>query len=64
MIAKEHIMLKDSDGETKMKKKQMSDKEIPERWYEVFGMGNNLPEDFSEDNKNVLRIPGHYFMRF
>ena len=40
-------------------------REIPERWYEVFGMGGALPQDFSEtDNINVLRIPGHYFMKF
>ena len=49
----------------KTKKKKAEDKkDIPECWYEVFGMGNALPDDFSEDNKNVLRIPGHYFMRF
>jgi hypothetical protein len=39
-------------------------KEIPERWYEVFGMGVSLPQDFNEDDPNVLRIPKHYFMRF
>lgn len=40
-------------------------REIPERWYEVFGIGGALPQDFSEtDNINVLRIPGHYFLKF
>lgn len=40
-------------------------KDIPERWYEIFNMGGALPQDFSEtDNINVLRIPGHYFLKF
>jgi hypothetical protein len=43
-------------------KKQTVRKNVPERWYEVFGMGKRLPLDF--DPNNILRIPGHYFMRF
>jgi len=42
--------------------KTKSKREIPERWYEVFGMGKKLPANF--DGVNVLRIPGHYFMKF
>lgn len=49
----------------KIRKKMVKKREIPECWYEVFGMGKALPHDFSEkDNINVLRIPGHYFMKF
>jgi len=46
-------------------KKQTERKNVPERRYEVFGMGKKLPANFDgSENPNVLRIPGHYFMKF
>jgi hypothetical protein len=37
-------------------------KEIPERWYEVFGL---CKKDFSSiEPEDMLRIPGHVFLKF
>jgi len=37
-------------------------KDIPERWYEVFGLTKNDFQYFDSDE--LLRIPGHVFLKF